>query len=73
MKVESAFTINGVVVNKAFQKGKIAVYEDNQDCTDVTCYFVDNEKGTVLFKQTISADMGQGTGFVSSVNYLGIN
>ncbi len=73
MKVEKAFTIDGVVVKEIFNKGDITVYEDDRDCCEVICYFVNNKTSAVLFKQTISADMGQGTGYISGNNFLGVN
>lgn len=72
MKVEKAFTIDGKVVSECFQKGDISVYLDESDITEVICYFVDNKTSDVLFKQIVSADMGQGLGFISNVHLEGV-
>lgn len=73
MKLEKAFMIDGKVVGESFQKGNISVYETCGDSTEITCYFVDNKTGDVLFKQDIYADMGQGTGYISNIHFEGVN
>lgn len=73
MKVEKAFTIDGKVVSECFQKGNITVYINDKDITEVICYYVDNKSSEVLFKQRVSADMGQGTGYISDVTFVGVH
>ncbi len=72
MKLEKAFTINGKVVVKEFQKGDISIYSDG-DPYEMTLYFVNNKTDEVMFKQTIAADMGQGTGYISDMTFEGVN
>ncbi len=72
MKLEKAFTINGKVVVKEFQKGDISIYSDG-DSYEMTLYFVNNKTEEVMFKQTIAADMGQGTGYISDMTFEGVN
>ncbi len=72
MKLEKAFTIDGKVVVKEFQKGDISIYSDGDSC-EMTLYFVNNKTEEVMFKQTIAADMGQGTGYISDMTFEGVN
>lgn len=72
MKLEKAFTIGGKVVVKEFQKDDISIYSDG-DSYEMTLYFVNNKTDEVMFKQTIAADMGQGTGYISDMTFEGIN
>lgn len=72
MKLEKAFTIDGNVVVKFFQKGDISVYSSG-DSIEMIIYFVNNKTDEIMFKQTIAADMGQGTGYISEMNFEGVN
>lgn len=72
MKLEKAFTIDGNVVVKEFQKDDISIYSDGDSC-EMTLYFVNNKTEEVMFKQTIAADMGQGTGYISDMTFEGVS
>lgn len=62
--LEQNFTINGQVVEHNRQKiGKYDIYTADGDGTDVTFYFV--EGTNVVSTLEVSADMSQGTGFIS--------
>ena len=72
MKIEKAFTIDGEVVIKEFQKGNISVYSKG-DSIEMIIYFVNSNTGEIMFKQSIAADMGQGTGYISEMTFQGVN
>lgn len=71
MKVESAFNIEGKIVEKIFQKGDIAVYQGDDEL-DAKLYFVNAKTNCVMFTQYISADCNQNTGFVDKIHFEGI-
>ena len=72
MNVEMKVVINGRPCSKVFQKNDIIVYSvDNCDSSEEILYFAKGEK--VLFMQTINADCGQNTGFISGIDYEGFN
>jgi len=72
MKIETKTVIDGKPCTKVFSKGQISVFSVDCDETDTeTVYFVNGE--TVLFRQVITADCGQNTGYISSVDYKGFN
>lgn len=73
MKVEKAFTIDGLVVTEAYRQSHITVYEYLACDNTLACYyFVDTVTGDIVFKQTIEADMSQGTGYISDVVFEGM-
>ena len=73
MKVEKVLTIDGNIVQKEFQKGSISVYSYRSDRCDIeiTLYFVNTQTEEVMFKQELSADCSQNTGFISRMNFTG--
>lgn len=73
MKLEKAFTIDGKVVVKEFQKDDISIYSRGDSDIEIVLYFVDNKTDEIMFKQTIAADMGQGTGYISDMTFEGVN
>ena len=72
MKIEKKVVIDGKPCTQIFQKGDNFVFQtDNDEIRFVTLFFVKGE--TVLFKQEISADCGQNEGYISSIDFEGVN
>jgi hypothetical protein len=69
MKVEKSITIGGNKVTKEYSDDVITIYKDSKDTYGYTCYFVNNMTDEIFLKQTVEADMSQGTGFVSDVKF----
>ena len=66
MLIEQNFTVDGQVIKKTNQKlGRYTVFEDENDGTVITLYFVDMEKETVEYTMEVYADCGQNIGYVS--------
>lgn len=69
MKVESQYTIEGKVVTKEFENSEIIVYDHTADYDHQIIYFVSKKTGKVIFKQDVTASMGQGCGFINGISY----
>lgn len=67
MKLEKAFTIDGKVVVKEFQKDDISIYSRGDSDIEIILYFVNNKADEIMFHQTIAADMAQGVGYISEI------
>lgn len=67
MKIEKSITIEGNKVIEEYSDSLVTVYKDTKYTYGYTCYFVKTTTGEVFLKQTVEADMSQGTGFVSDV------
>lgn len=67
MKLEKAFTIDGNVVVKEFQKDDISIYSRGDSDIEIVLYFVNNKTDEIMFMQAVAADMHQGTGYISEI------
>lgn len=66
MKVENKFVIDGHPVEEVFKSGKFKVYEYGNDVSKII-YFTESE--IVITRLNISADMGQGVGYISDCRF----
>jgi hypothetical protein len=69
MKVEKSVTIEGHKVTKEYSDDMITIYKNSKEIYGYTCYFVNNLTDEVFLKQTLEADMSQGTAYVSDVKF----
>lgn len=65
IKIKQSVTIDGKVVNLAGSIAGVDIYHSDLDC-DTTLFLVDCN-GNVLGMIKVEADMGQGCGYVSSI------